>query len=69
MIVVMNHRASEEEVEGVLARIRELGLAGHLSQGVERTVIGVVGETYPELKDSFELLAGVEEVVLISRPF
>ena len=69
MIVVMNHRATEEEVAGVLARISELGLAGHLSQGVERTVIGVVGETYPELKDSFELLAGVEEVVLISRPF
>ncbi len=69
MIVVMNHRATEEEVEGVLARIRELGLAGHLSQGVERKVIGIVGETYPELKDSFELLPGVEEVVLISRPF
>jgi 3-deoxy-7-phosphoheptulonate synthase len=36
---------------------------------VERTVIGVVGRTYPELRDTLELLAGVDEVVPISKPY
>jgi len=36
---------------------------------VERVVIGVVGQTYPELRDELELLAGVREVVPISRPY
>src|SRR5439155_2957671 len=46
-----------------------LGLTGHLSQGEERCVIGVVGHTFPELRDMLEGLPGVEEVVPISKPY
>ena len=69
MIVVMNSRCSEADIQGVLDRVRELGFNGHLSLGVERTVIGVVGQTYPELRDMLGRLPGVEEVVPISRPY
>lgn len=69
MIVVMRKGHSEKELSGVMARIKELGFSGHLSTGVERTVIGVVGRTYPEAKDMLEMLPGVEDVVPISRPF
>lgn len=71
MIVVMKTDAGEKEVAGVVARIEERGLKGHLSQGVERTVIGVVGidPILPDLKEMLELMPGVEEVVPITKPY
>ena len=69
MIVVMRTEAVETEVEHVLERLEELGLAGHLSEGEERTVIGVVGRTFPELAEMLETLPGVDQVVPISKPF
>ncbi len=69
MIVVMKKGHTEEELATVMARIKELGFSGHLSKGVERTVVGVVGRTYPDAKDMLEMLPGVEDVVPISRPF
>ena len=59
----------ENQLQGVLKRIKDMGCQGHLSKGVERTVIGVVGQTHLEMKESLELLPGVEDVVPISKPF
>jgi 3-deoxy-7-phosphoheptulonate synthase len=69
MIVVMKSDCGEGEINGVLERLSQEGFNGHLSKGVERTVIGVVGQTYPELKEMLELLPGVDEVVPISKPY
>ena len=69
MLVVMKRGSGEQELEGVMQKITQSGLTGHVSKGVERTVIGVVGQTYPELRDTLELLPGVEEVIPISKPY
>ncbi|MCJ7511172.1 MAG: 3-deoxy-7-phosphoheptulonate synthase [Dehalococcoidia bacterium] len=69
MIVVMKVGSAEREIDGVLERLKELGFKGSLSRGVERTVIGVVGQTYPELADELAVLEGVADVVPISRPY
>ncbi|MBI4201350.1 MAG: 3-deoxy-7-phosphoheptulonate synthase, partial [Chloroflexi bacterium] len=69
MIVVMQVNTTQQDVERILEHLQRRGLQGHLSQGVERTVIGVVGQTYPSLRDELELLRGVREVVPISRPY
>jgi len=69
MIVVMKVDSGQKEIDEILKRLDERGLAGHLSKGMERTVIGVVGQTYPELRDMLELLPGVEEVIPITRPY
>ncbi|MBI4496763.1 MAG: 3-deoxy-7-phosphoheptulonate synthase [Chloroflexi bacterium] len=69
MIVVMRSDCKDQDVEAVLQRIQEAGLSGHLSRGEERTVIGVVGQVFPELRGMLETLPGVDEVVRISRPF
>jgi 3-deoxy-7-phosphoheptulonate synthase len=70
MIVVMRMHASEVEIEGVLARIRELGFAPHLSRGEERTIIGVVGDDR-RVADAgmFEALPGVTECIRVLKPF
>ncbi len=69
MIVVMNAHATEGQVLAVQKRIRELGFKDHLSQGAERTVIGVLGPVYPELSQEFSAMAGVDSVVRVSKPF
>lgn len=69
MIVVMKVDSGQKEIDEILKRLAELGLSGHLSKGVERTVIGVVGQTYPELRDMLELLPGVAEVIPITKPY
>ena len=69
MLVVMKTGSSEQELDGVMQKLTQSGMTGHISKGVERTVVGVVGQTYPELRDTLELLPGVEEVIPISKPF
>lgn len=69
MIVVMKTSCKQEEISGVVKRIQELGLKEHISQGVEHTVIGVLGQTFPELRDALEVLPGVEEVIPITKPY
>jgi len=69
MIVVMRISSSQDEISGVTKRIEDAGLKAHISQGVEHTVIGVLGEAFPELRDALELLPGVEQVIPVSKPY
>ena len=69
MIVVMKVGSSDKEIDGVVKRIEAAGLKTHVSQGVERTIIGVVGQIYPELQDMLEMIHGVDEVIRVSKPY
>jgi 3-deoxy-7-phosphoheptulonate synthase len=69
MLIVLGKTAREEDLKGILDRLNKEGLTGHVSQGVDRTVIGVVGQTYPELRDTLVMFPGVEDVIPISKPF
>jgi len=69
MIVIMQKGSSDTQIKNVESHIRKLGLTPHPSIGVERTVIGVLGQVYPELKDELEVLPGVMDVLRISKPY
>ncbi len=69
MIVVMSAHCTHEEVEAVQKHLSDRGLQGHLNPGVERSVIGVLGEIYPELQDELEFMSGVSEVFRVSKPY
>jgi len=69
MIVVMKVGSSDKEIAGVVKRVESVGLKTHVSQGVERTIIGVVGQIFPELQDMLEMLHGVDEVIRVSKPY
>ena len=43
MVVVMEERATEAQIEKVVANLVEQGMDVHRSTGVNRTVLGVVG--------------------------
>jgi 3-deoxy-7-phosphoheptulonate synthase len=68
MVVVMQERASEAQIEHVVARLIEMGMDVHRSTGVSRTVLGAVGQGHPD-KGLIEVLDGVQEVVRISEPY
>ena len=70
MIVVMGKDSSPEQLAEVERRIENHpGLKPQVFHGVERIVVGVLGTITPDLKDEMELLPGVLEVVLISKPY
>ncbi len=69
MIVIMTKGGSGEDVERVQRHLADRGLEGHINPGVERVVIGVLGEIYPDLEDELVLMPGVSEVVRVSKPY
>ncbi|MFP3896572.1 MAG: 3-deoxy-7-phosphoheptulonate synthase [Anaerolineales bacterium] len=69
MIVVMERGASQENLQAVVDRVREWGLQPHLSQGEERTIVGLIGDERPVNEDALRAMTGVENVVPILRPY
>jgi 3-deoxy-7-phosphoheptulonate synthase len=69
MIIVMKAGASEDDVRHVVERIEQLGLKAHPSQGVERTVIGVIGDERLVKKEQLSLLPQVDDVIPILKPY
>ncbi|MGA7195355.1 MAG: 3-deoxy-7-phosphoheptulonate synthase [Anaerolineales bacterium] len=69
MMIIMKANATPQQVEHVIEEIKQAGLSVHLSQGIEQTVIGAIGETHNIPVDRFEGLDGVEMVKRITQPF
>jgi 3-deoxy-7-phosphoheptulonate synthase len=68
MIVVMRSGATREQIAQVRHAVEEHGLDAFVSEGEERTVIGVVG-TDLERVAHLGTLEGVEQVVRITHPY
>lgn len=69
MIVVMNIGATTAQVERVKEKLTQMGFGIHFSEGVERTILGVIGQKKPGVMESIESMDGVEKVVPIVQPF
>jgi 3-deoxy-7-phosphoheptulonate synthase len=69
MMIIMKPNATPLQVENVIEQVKAAGLSVHLSQGVEATVIGAIGETHNLSTDMFEILEGVETVQRITQPY
>ncbi len=66
MIVVMKAGSSEEELDTVVQRIQELGYREHIMRGVERNVIGCLGDERGKAQlQLLDQMDGVEKVVPI----
>jgi 3-deoxy-7-phosphoheptulonate synthase len=68
MVVVMKERATDEQVQAVIAQLVDLGMDVHRSSGASRVVLGVVGagKVDPRL---VEMMEGVHEVLRITEPY
>ncbi len=70
MIIVMKPGAAEEDINKIIEKIRELGYAPHALRGVEKTIVGAVGnEENKGRLQALESMRGVESVVPILKPY
>lgn len=69
MMIIMKSNATPQQVENVIASVKDAGLNVHLSQGVEATIIGAIGETHNIPTERFESLDGVDIVQRITQPY
>lgn len=71
MVIVMRNGATQAEIDSVVGRIHGAGLTAHLSQGLERAIIGVIGHggDVRMVVDAVEAMPGVENLVPVTRPF
>jgi 3-deoxy-7-phosphoheptulonate synthase len=69
MIIVMKSGATRSDIDRICSRVEARGLKTHLSEGEDRTVIGVIGHDPFSVKDAFTHDEAVEEVIRITRPY
>ncbi|OPX83987.1 3-deoxy-7-phosphoheptulonate synthase [Pelotomaculum sp. PtaB.Bin117] len=69
MIIIMDHHADDDKIEAVIIRLKKAGFQIHLSRGVERAIIGAIGDKTRLGDIGLEALPGVERVVPILQPY
>ena len=69
MVVVMKVDATEEDVQGVVGRVRSVAGDAFVSRGKFRTIIGLVGDNEAFLGLPLETLPGVDHVVRVGKPY
>jgi len=70
MIIVMKRSATDEQIDSVIRWIESVGYKAHPSRGVERTIIGAVGDQRGKEQLRFlESMSGVEKTLPILKPY
>jgi len=70
MIIVLRHGTSQQEIDEIVDRLKKLGFGAHISQGIERTIIGAIGdERQVNLEEKIGVLPFVEKVIPILAPY
>jgi 3-deoxy-7-phosphoheptulonate synthase len=65
----MKYGSTTAQIANVTSRVEQMGCQVHLSQGEERTIIGVIGNGRPIDREQIERMSGVERTVPVLRPF
>src|SRR5512137_249973 len=69
MIIICEARATEAQIAALQQKIQEAGLVVHRSDGVEYTILGVVGDRNKLDIEAVSMMPGVRDVVMVSTPY
>src|SRR6201984_2956351 len=69
MLIVMKPSATARDIDAVVNVIEAIGFRAHAMPGATRTAIGITGNEGPVDSRRFENLAGVAEVIRVSKPY
>lgn len=69
MIIVMKASTPEESINNVIRKLQSSGFQIHESRGVEKILLGAVGDKSHYLDLSLEAMEGVEKVISILAPY
>jgi len=69
MIIVMNGKTNDSDVEKVIEKLHEMGHKVHISRGEKRIILGVIGDVENLASVPFYAFNGVEEIIRIAKPY
>jgi len=72
MIIILAPSASDSDLEELTQNLKDRGYGVHVSKGVEKTIVGVIGahdDAKPMIAEQLSSLNYVERVVPILKPF
>lgn len=69
MIIVLKKEATQKQIDHIVTRVKALGLKPMVSTGIERTIIGVIGDEEKLRVQPLEVFPGVEKVMPILKPY
>lgn len=69
MIIVLKKDTSKKQLDHLIKKISDLKLKPWVSKGVERTIVGVIGEEDVLRTLPLEAFPGVEKVMTILKPY
>ncbi len=69
MIIIMRADSGEQQIHAVEAKLKAMGMGAHVSRGIERTVIGAIGDERKIDMEALEVIPGVDNVVRVMKPY
>ena len=69
MIIVMNRDVTDAQIGAVVKKLKDAGLEANISRGIERTVIGAIGDERKLSEEMFTPLPGVESAMHIVKQY
>jgi len=69
MIIVMNGKTDDADVEKVIQKLHQMGHKIHISRGEKRIILGVIGDVENLASVPFYAFNGVEEIIRIVKPY
>ena len=69
MIIVFKKGAAKNEINNLIKRIKKLGLKAMISQGEERTIVGVIGPEDIIRLHPLDVFPGVDKIIPVLAPY
>jgi 3-deoxy-7-phosphoheptulonate synthase len=69
MLIIMQSNVTDEHINTLKSKIESYGLTANISRGVERTIIGAIGDERQLNIESLQSLPGVENVMRVVKPY
>jgi 3-deoxy-7-phosphoheptulonate synthase len=69
MIAITSNQVTNERIAEIVHHIEKHGVQAHVSKGVDRTVIGIIGKADPKLAEQLRQMSGIENVIKISKSY
>ena len=69
MIIIMKAGSTDQQIEVVENKLKTMGMGAHVSRGIERTVVGAIGDETKIDIEALEILPGVDNVIRVMKPY
>ncbi len=69
MLILMDGKHTERELEAVLEKVRAMGFKPHVIPGATGTAVGVTGNRGPIERNLFDGMPGVADAIAVTKPY